>query len=130
MRSTPDRFVIPSQRAAWLYRSAHQLKHALQEDVNGEDYQVEEAEDKARPFSVCLDVGLATTSTGARVFGALKGALDGGLLIPHSVRRWPAAEKDQLDAELRECIFDVLRVLRKGACLLRFIRMHLGRNFL
>jgi large subunit ribosomal protein L5e len=32
-----------------------------------------------------LDVGLVRTSTGARVFGALKGAVDGGLDIPH---RW------------------------------------------
>ena len=38
------------------------------------------------PPQVCLDVGLQTTSTGARIFGALKGALDGGLHIPHSVR--------------------------------------------
>jgi len=77
-----------------------------QVEVDGEDYQVEEVEDKARPFKVCLDVGLATTSTGARVFGALKGALDGGLHIPHSVRRWPAAEKESMDAELlRKYIF-------------------------
>eukprot|EP00281_Chroomonas_sp_CCMP1168_P025952 CAMPEP_0206228222 /NCGR_PEP_ID=MMETSP0047_2-20121206/9055_1 /ASSEMBLY_ACC=CAM_ASM_000192 /TAXON_ID=195065 /ORGANISM="Chroomonas mesostigmatica_cf, Strain CCMP1168" /LENGTH=295 /DNA_ID=CAMNT_0053651453 /DNA_START=80 /DNA_END=967 /DNA_ORIENTATION=- len=80
--------------------------YAGQAEVDGEDYMIEEVEDKARPFSVCLDVGLATTSTGARVFGSLKGALDGGLLIPHSVRRWPAAEKDQIDAELlRKYIF-------------------------
>jgi len=71
-----------------------------QVEVDGEDYQVEEVEDKARPFKVCLDVGLATTSTGARVFGALKGALDGGLMIPHSVKRYPAAEKDSCDPEL------------------------------
>ena len=33
-------------------------------------------------------------------------ALDGGLHIPHSVRRWPAAEKDTIDAELlRKYIF-------------------------
>merc|ERR1719376_1165511 len=31
-----------------------------------------------------LDVGLARTSTGAKVFAALKGAVDGGLDIPHS----------------------------------------------
>jgi large subunit ribosomal protein L5e len=55
---------------------------------------------------VCLDVGLQTTSTGARCFGALKGALDGGLSIPHNVRRWPACEKDQCDAEqVRKYIF-------------------------
>ena len=68
----------------------------------GDDYTVEEAEGegKARPFSCALDVGLQTTSTGARVFGALKGALDGGLAIPHSVRRYPCGEKDSHDAEL------------------------------
>jgi large subunit ribosomal protein L5e len=70
-------------------------------EIDGEDYTVEEKEDDSapRPFSVCLDVGLQTTSTGARCFGALKGALDGGLSIPHNVRRWPACEKDQCDAE-------------------------------
>jgi len=77
-----------------------------QEEADGEDTCVEDVDDKPRAFSVCLDVGLATTSTGARVFGALKGALDGGLRIPHSVRRWPACEKDTLDAELlRKYIF-------------------------
>lgn len=67
---------------------------------DGEDFLIEEKEDQPKPFSVCLDVGLQTTSTGARIFGALKGALDGGLYIPHSVRRWPAAEKDQVESEL------------------------------
>ncbi|CAF4410778.1 unnamed protein product, partial [Rotaria magnacalcarata] len=36
-----------------------------------------------RPFRCYLDVGLARTTTGAKVFGALKGAVDGGLDIPH-----------------------------------------------
>lgn len=71
-----------------------------QTENDGEDYLVEEVEGKPKPFRVCLDVGLQTTSTGARIFGALKGALDGGLQIPHSVRRWPAAEKDQVESEL------------------------------
>ena len=30
-----------------------------------------------------LDVGLARTGTGAKIFAALKGACDGGLNIPH-----------------------------------------------
>jgi large subunit ribosomal protein L5e len=77
-----------------------------QEEINGEDYLTEDVEGEKRAFKVCLDVGLQTTSTGARVFGALKGALDGGLFIPHSVRRWPAAEKESMDAELlRKYIF-------------------------
>jgi len=77
-----------------------------QEEINGEDFLTEDVEGEKRAFKVSLDVGLQTTSTGARVFGALKGALDGGLHIPHSVRRWPAAEKETVDAELlRKYIF-------------------------
>jgi large subunit ribosomal protein L5e len=33
-------------------------------------------------------VGLARTTTGARVFAALKGACDGGLNIPHNEKRF------------------------------------------
>merc|ERR1712216_1031812 len=77
-------------------------KYEGQTEMDGEDFMVEDNEDDQEPnaFKVCLDVGLQTTSTGARVFGALKGALDGGLNIPHSVRRFPCGEKDGHDAEL------------------------------
>ena len=55
----------------------------------GEDYHVEhEDEDKPRPFKCFLDTGLVRTSTGARVFAALKGAVDGGLDIPHNEKRF------------------------------------------
>jgi large subunit ribosomal protein L5e len=40
-----------------------------------------------------LDVGLRRTTTGARVFGALKGAVDAGIFIPHSVKRFPGYTK-------------------------------------
>merc|ERR1712230_98747 len=43
-----------------------------------------EGDESRRPFKAFLDVGLVRTSTGARVFGAMKGASDGGLLILHS----------------------------------------------
>ncbi|KAI5438922.1 hypothetical protein KIW84_024591 [Lathyrus oleraceus] len=46
------------------------------------------AADSRRPFRALLDVGLVYTTTGNRVFGALKGALDGGLDIPHSDKRF------------------------------------------
>ena len=68
-------------------------------EVDGED---------RRPFKCYLDVGLARTSTGARIFGALKGASDGGILIPHSEKRFPGydIETKELDAEtLRKYIF-------------------------
>ena len=47
----------------------------------------EEEDYERRPFKVLLDVGLRRTTTGARVFGVMKGAIDGGLLIPHSTSR-------------------------------------------
>ncbi|KAF9610806.1 hypothetical protein IFM89_024938 [Coptis chinensis] len=48
-----------------------------------------------RPFRALLDVGLIRTTT-----GALKGALDGGLDIPHSDKRFVGFKKEnkQLDA--------------------------------
>lgn len=46
-----------------------------------------------KPFKAFLDVGLARTTTGNRVFGALKGAADGGMHIPHSVKRFPGSKK-------------------------------------
>ena len=46
------------------------------------------------PFKAFLDVGLARTTTGARIFGALKGAVDGGLNIPHTTRRFPGVTKE------------------------------------
>lgn len=56
------------------------------EEVTG-DYFMEEAdyeeENPKEPFECYLDVGLRRTTTGARVFAALKGATDGGLKVPH-----------------------------------------------
>jgi large subunit ribosomal protein L5e len=80
------------------------------EEADGEFTLTEatEGEDGRRPFKCFLDVGLARTSTGARVFGAMKGASDGGLLIPHSENRFPGfdIETKELDAEtLRKYIF-------------------------
>lgn len=45
---------------------------------------------------------MARTSTGARVFGAMKGAVDGGLNIPHSVKRFPgySADSKSFNAEV------------------------------
>jgi large subunit ribosomal protein L5e len=67
-----------------------------------------EEEGAPRPFKAFLDVGLKRTSTGSRVFGALKGASDGGLYIPHNEKRFPGydPESKELDAEiLKKYIF-------------------------
>jgi large subunit ribosomal protein L5e len=52
--------------------------------VDGKIFLQETPENGARPFKANLDVGLVRTTTGARVFGAMKGACDGGLVVPHS----------------------------------------------
>jgi large subunit ribosomal protein L5e len=81
------------------------------EEPDGEFTMTEAAEEDGetrRPFKCFLDVGLTRTSTGARVFGAMKGASDGGLYIPHSEKRFPGydIETKELDAEtLRKYIF-------------------------
>ncbi|GJN94691.1 hypothetical protein Rhopal_007782-T1 [Rhodotorula paludigena] len=71
-------------------------------EPSGELELTEAIEGEPRPFKCFLDVGLARTSTGARVFGAMKGASDGGIFIPHSEGRFPGydAESKELDAEL------------------------------
>jgi large subunit ribosomal protein L5e len=58
------------------------------EENLGEDYNVEAVDGERRPFKCFLDTGLVRTSTGARVFAALKGAVDGGLDIPHNDKRY------------------------------------------
>jgi len=89
--------------------------------ADGETFIVDAIEDGPRPFKVFLDVGLRRTSTGARIFAAMKGAADGGLYIPHSDRRFPGydEETNKLDAEvLRNYIYgghvaDYMRVLKE-----------------
>ncbi|CAL5348106.1 unnamed protein product [Camellia sinensis] len=70
-------------------------------EATGEDFSVEPAESR-RPFHALLDVGLIRTTTGNHVFGALKVALDGGLDIPHSDKRFSGflKESKHLDAEV------------------------------
>jgi large subunit ribosomal protein L5e len=60
-----------------------------------------EGDDSRRPFKCFLDVGLTRTTTGARIFGAMKGASDGGLYVPHSENRFPGydPEAKSLDAD-------------------------------
>jgi large subunit ribosomal protein L5e len=89
--------------------------------VNGEDYNVKEMADGPRPFCALLDVGLTRTTTGNKVFAALKGACDGGMNVPHSETRFVGynSEEKKLDAEsLRKHIFglhvaDYMKLLKE-----------------
>jgi large subunit ribosomal protein L5e len=65
--------------------------------VDGAEFHVEADSAGKAPFKALLDVGLRRTTTGAKVFGSLKGACDGGLDIPHNDRRFPGTKKDGED---------------------------------
>merc|ERR1712157_248411 len=83
------------------------------EEADGEDFHIEEEECERRPFKCILDVGMQRTCVGHRMWGALMGAVDGGLHIPHTNKKFPgfkpAEEKGQdpeYDAEAhKEKIF-------------------------
>ncbi|KAI9504524.1 60S ribosomal protein L5 [Coemansia spiralis] len=77
-------------------------------EIDGSVQEVEAIEDGPRPFKAFLDVGLKNTTTGSKVFAAMKGASDGGIFVPHSERRLPGfdSESKELDAEtLRSYIY-------------------------
>jgi len=77
-------------------------------EINGEETHTEDVAGKPGAFKCYLDVGLSRTTTGAKLFAVMKGAVDGGLNIPHSNRRFPGynAEDKKFDAEVhRKHIF-------------------------
>ena len=65
-------------------------------------------EDAPRPFKCYLNAGLKRISTGSRVFGAMKGASDGGIFIPHSEKCFPG-----YGPESKELLPSTWRVLRR-----------------
>jgi len=69
-------------------------------EVTGEwQENLPEEDDDPNPLTAYLDVGLTRTTTGNNVFGVLKGAVDGGLNVPHSERRFPGWDADANDGE-------------------------------
>ena len=77
-------------------------------EFNKRKYYVDEMDEDRRPFRVYLDIGLARTSLGAKIFGALKGASDAGLDVPHNYKKFPGYDPDekQYDASVhKEQIF-------------------------
>lgn len=65
--------------------------------INGEYFNVDDDMQDKRPFKALLDVGIQRTTTGARIFGALKGACDGGVNVPHTVKRFPGYTKAKVE---------------------------------
>ncbi|MBO1764882.1 hypothetical protein JQN64_27285, partial [Escherichia coli] len=65
-----------------------------QKEVDGEMYSVEDVDSGPGAFRANLDIGLARTTTGARIFGVMKGSVDGGIEVPHSEKRFPGYDKE------------------------------------
>jgi len=93
--------LLLARRVLTKFNLADTYKGMEDADAVGEDYNVDEVDDAPRPFTALLDTGLKRTSTGSKVFAALKGALDGGLNVPHSEKRFVGydSEAKELDAE-------------------------------
>jgi large subunit ribosomal protein L5e len=91
-------------------------------EANGEMYTVQENDDGPRPFCVLLDAGLSVTTTGSKVFAAMKGAVDGGLEIPHKNKRFAGYNSETKEfnaATLRHYIYgghvaDYMNLLQSG----------------
>ena len=59
------------------------------------DELLEKKKIEIRPFTCFLDLGLASATVGNRVFAAVKGAVDGGLNVPHSDKIFPKVKEDK-----------------------------------
>merc|ERR1711953_704539 len=73
-----------------------------QAEADGKLYNIADADNERRPFKAYLDVGLVRTTTGNRVFGAMKGACDGGLNIPHNEQRFPGFRWEKPEVDTRK----------------------------
>nr|XP_027193600.1 60S ribosomal protein L5-like [Dermatophagoides pteronyssinus] len=69
----------------------------IRNTLDGEEYRAEDQDFNKTPLRAVLDVGLSIVTRGNRVFGALKGACDGGLSIPHSIKRFPGYDPNSSD---------------------------------
>lgn len=69
----------------------------LIKEVTGEDVNFKELCEKKdlHPFICYLDLGLVRATSGNRVFAAMKGAIDGGIHIPHSPDIFPHAKQEE-----------------------------------
>ena len=59
----------------------------------GEQYLVKAVEGR-KPFRCFLDIGIAPPSRGSRSFAIMKGAVDGGLNVPHGVKKFHGFKKE------------------------------------
>jgi len=64
--------------------------------ADGKLFSVMDEVKERNPFKAYLDIGLVRATTGNRSFGALKGAADGGLFVPHNEKRFPGFKVEKV----------------------------------
>lgn len=77
---------------------------------------------KAGYREAILDIGLHRATKGAAVFGALKGAVDGGLEIPHSEEILPAESRlkgEHIASHRKEKAADLVKQVMDAAAAIR-----------
>lgn len=88
-------------------------------EVPGKMYYIGgDIDEEQRPFRCFLDVGLAPTTLGARIFGALKGAVDGGLDIPHNYKKFPGYDPETKEYSAEDHAHKIM-----GGCVADYIDM-------
>merc|ERR1711972_25633 len=89
--------LLVARRVLTKYNLANMFKGV--NNVDGNDYDVsadaEAVKQDKRPFKAILDIGTTKSTVGNRVFGVLKGACDGGLHVPHPVKKYPGYVKEE-----------------------------------
>jgi len=116
--------LLVARRALTKLKMSDKYPGATKNELIGKYYIAQEIEGERRPFYVILDVGLNRTSTGCKIFAAMKGAADGGINIPHSnsMKQFPGYNKEsgKFDSRvLRKYIFgghvaDYMKKLREA----------------
>lgn len=97
----------------------------LEEDVDVNEYA--DKKGLSRPFTCYLDLGLARATNGNRVFAAMKGALDGGINIPHNPKVFPgmSEEKEEDDKKKKGGKKDDKKAGKKGLLRDRILGKHI-----
>uniref|UniRef100_A0A2K5RFZ7 Large ribosomal subunit protein uL18 n=1 Tax=Cebus imitator TaxID=2715852 RepID=A0A2K5RFZ7_CEBIM len=70
-----------------------------QVEVIGNEYNVKSVDGQPGTFTCYVNAGLARATTDNKVFGSLKGAVDGGFSISHSTKRFPGYDSEKSTPE-------------------------------
>ena len=92
------------------YKQEYFTMFDLVKEADGNDFDFNELcaqkDVTYRPFTCYLDLGLVRATRGNRVFAAMKGAIDGGINIPHNPKIFPQKKAEKKKEENEEEEFD------------------------